>query len=249
VVAAISAARAVPPTNNAPPTISGTAKEGSTLTANEGTWTGSPNFTYAWQRCDKDGGSCSAISGATQKTYVLKGVDNANTLRVTVTARNADGSLSRTSVPTAVVSPAATPAPAPAPSGCPSGTGSVQVADMALPARLLIDRFVIEPGIVRPNSGSLTVRVHVMNTCGQAVSGALVAISAVPFNQFRSVGEQPTDANGMATLTMRQLRGFPAASKQQLLAMMLRARKPGENVLAGVTTRRLVSTRVNLNAV
>jgi hypothetical protein len=71
--------------------------------------------------------------------------------------------------------------------------------------------------------------------------------TAVPYNQF-TPREQPTGADGWATLRMDRLRGFPAnPGHQQLLVMMTRARKPGENVLGGVSSRRLVSFPVSLS--
>ncbi len=103
----------------------------------QGTWTGSPTFAYDWLRCDRDGGSCSTISGANDETYVLESVDDANTLRARVTAKNADGSNAATTVPTAVVTPAA----APPTTSCTPGSGSVPVANLSLPTRLVLDRF------------------------------------------------------------------------------------------------------------
>jgi len=95
---------AAAPTNTTPPKISGTAREGSTLTASNGTWTGSPTtFTYQWRRCATDGTACGDISGATKATYTPVAADQSHTLRVVVTAANAEGTASATSDPSDVV--------------------------------------------------------------------------------------------------------------------------------------------------
>ena len=234
------AAPQAPPGNQSPPTISGTPQEGATLTANNGTWSGSPTaFDYQWRRCDENGGACSNIGGATQRTYVLRRPDVGNTIRVRVTARNADGANAATSVPTAVIRAAAAP-----PSGC-AGNAPIPVTSVAPPERLSIDGQSITPSIVRRSSQTITIRAHV--SCnGKAVQGALVLVEVVPFNQYNSPGEATTGADGWAQVTMPQLSGFPAARQQQLLVAFLRARKPGENVLGGVSTRRLVSFPVDL---
>jgi hypothetical protein len=91
-------ASAAAPVNTAPPTISGTAKVGSTLTANEGTWSNSPtSYSYQWQRCASDGRACGDISGAASKTYSPVTGDVGHALRVVVTATNADGHAAATS--------------------------------------------------------------------------------------------------------------------------------------------------------
>lgn len=132
------AAAQAAPRNDSPPTISGTAEEGKTLTATTGRWSGTDPITYAysWRRCDSDGGSCSGIGGANQSTYTLKKVDVDNTLRVRVTATNKDGSVNATSVPTGVVRAAAAPPPA---AGC-AGNAPVQIASVAPPERLTVDQ-------------------------------------------------------------------------------------------------------------
>jgi hypothetical protein len=95
------------PKNTSPPTISGTAKVGQTLTADPGSWSGNPTgFTYAWQRCNADVVICTPIAGATAKTYGVTSADLGFRLRVRVTAQNAKGSGTAFSALTAIVQPA-----------------------------------------------------------------------------------------------------------------------------------------------
>jgi hypothetical protein len=101
----------LPPSNSSPPTISGTAQAGQTLTAGPGSWTGTAPISYAyqWRRCDSGGAGCVDIAGATATTYVLTAGDVGATIRVAVTASNSAGSSTATSPQTAIVVSAAAP--------------------------------------------------------------------------------------------------------------------------------------------
>lgn len=236
-----SAASSAAPANLEPPIITGRTEVGSTLTANVGRWSNNPtDYLYQWRRCDENGGSCSSISSATSRTYVLKQVDRENTLRVRVTARNADGSTQATSAQTAVVtSPSST-------TGC-ARPAPVPVSELSLPERLNVDRQELDPAVVGRSTESLRVRFRVTACNGKAVQGALVYVTAVPYNQFTVPAEVQTGADGYATLDMRRLSGYPATGQQQLLVMFVRARKGGEPELGGISTRRLVSFPVDLS--
>ncbi len=99
-----SAANAAPPENTAPPSVSGAAREGSTLTATRGSWTNSPTaFTFKWQRCSTDGVGCIDIASASTNRYTLATADVGRRVRVVVTATNADGRDLAPSGPTEVV--------------------------------------------------------------------------------------------------------------------------------------------------
>ncbi len=93
--------------NTALPTISGTVTDGETLTAADGTWTGTPtiSYTYQWRLCDAAGDNCADIPGATDATYDVTSGDVDGTLRVAVTATNAAGDATAESDPTTQVAP------------------------------------------------------------------------------------------------------------------------------------------------
>ncbi|MFL5925775.1 MAG: hypothetical protein ACJ77E_02425 [Gaiellaceae bacterium] len=249
VVAGLSnAANKAAPVNSGEPKITGAAEVGETVTTSNGTWTNAPtSFSYQWRRCDAQGNGCSNIAGADTSSYLLKKPDEGKTVRVRVTAKNADGSATATSNATAVIKAKAAPGPTTS-NGCPtSGSGTLDASDVAPPARLLIDGQTVSPSTISRSTTDLTVRFHVSACSGRSVSNALVLAEAIPFSQFSIPAETATGSDGWATMTMHQDRFFPASSRQQLLAVFVRARKAGENILGGISTRRLVSFPVRLN--
>ena len=93
------------PTNTSPPTISGSADEGHTLTIKSGVWSGSTpiDHSYRWRRCGSAGTGCVDIAAATATTYTLTAADVGHTIRVRDTATNTYGTGSVDSAATAVV--------------------------------------------------------------------------------------------------------------------------------------------------
>jgi hypothetical protein len=99
------------PRNLTRPAITGTAHEGSVLTASPGSWSGTPSsYAYTWKRCNTRGRLCLPVLGARSASYILTPPDLAARLRVTVTAYNSAGHSSSTSAASAVVSGAGVPA-------------------------------------------------------------------------------------------------------------------------------------------
>ena len=112
-VAASGATGGAAPKAQKLPTVQGGNQVGQVLTAQVGTWTGSPtSYSYQWRRCATGVTSCVAIAGAGGDAYTTSPGDIGSVISLTVTAIGAGGAGSATAKPTAVIVAAPVPAPA-----------------------------------------------------------------------------------------------------------------------------------------
>ena len=232
---------ATPPTVRTLPTITGVAEVGRTLTATNGTWSGTEpiTFSYQWGRCG--GAGCVAIAGATAQTYVLVAADQGHRMRVQVTATNSAGSRTALSRASAVVQ---SPTP-PGPAGqikLADGKISIPVTSVSPPQRLIVSGVQFQPLVVRSRD-PFTARFRVTDTRGFVVRGALVYMLGLPYGRIANVPEQQTGTDGWVAFQVQPTARLPLVNGGALV-VFVRSRKPGENLLAGVSTRRLVQVRL-----
>jgi hypothetical protein len=101
------------PGSLARPSISGVAREGQTLAASPGEWSGTPTaIHFQWKSCARPGYRCFDLTGATGTTHRLTHADVGHSVAVVVTASNSGGSAAATSAytaPVAAAPPALTP--------------------------------------------------------------------------------------------------------------------------------------------
>lgn len=228
---------AVQPSGNAPantrlPSITGTAQQSVTLKVDNGTWTGTSPiaYDYTWQRCDSNVANCSTFitHSTTASSYTLGVADVGKRIRVEVQAKNSIGSSYVYSPATAVIAAAKTT----------QSATTVAVQNVSLPDRLIIDKVSFSPNPVQSRNTTIQARFHVSDVKGLSVQGALVFALGLPYGWTYNSPEQTTDASGWATIALRPTRNMPL--KRADLVMFVRARKPGDSLLAGVSTRRLV---------
>lgn len=224
------------PVDKTPPAISGTFKEGGTLNVDEGNWTASPSptFTFQWQRCDATGGGCIDLTGVTAKSYKPVTADVGATLRVKVNATNSHGSTLATTQETPLI----------APLGGTGGSGkAIAVSQVSLPNLLTIDNLRFTPNPLRSHD-AFVARFHVSDTRGFSIQGAQVYAIGLPYSWLRAAPEATTDSTGWASITMQPTLSMPI-KRGGALVLFVRARKPGDNLLAGVSTRRLVQVGIS----
>lgn len=226
------------PENTALPSVSGSAVVGETLTAQEGSWSGAPDrYTYQWRQCDAAGSACAAIAGATGKIYGVRSADVGRTLRVEVTAVNPRGRSTAISNATAAVRAASG-------GGGGGGTGSaVPISSVSLPDRLVASAVSFSPTAISNRNDDVTLSVRVTDTRNRLVQGALVYATGVPFGRITTMPEVATGDNGVATLQFRPTARL-TLRRGTAVQIFLRVRKPGDDPLAGVSSRRLIQITI-----
>ena len=223
------------PAQTSPPTISGTAAVGQTLTATTGSWKGTQPITFSvkWQACNNEGESC-ALNGAIGTTYTVKSGDAGKRLRIKVIAKNTAGQTAGLSEPTDVV-----PGGGGSGGGGGGGGNAIPVSEVQ-PAgdRLVVDKVVFNPNPVTSRSVPIHVTITVKNTKGKLVQGALVFFRSTPI-----VTSTPTDAptgpDGTVSYNITPRSDFPIKNGFSV-QFFAKAYRQGDPTLAGVSGTRLV---------
>jgi hypothetical protein len=229
------------PANTKAPSVSGSWVEGQTVTVSPGTWSGAAPITYSyqWLRCNSSGGSCSAIGGATAATYKLTATDVGHKVRVNVTGKNSGGSTTVMSGEGGLVASAG-------PAGIttlPSGEKSIPVTSVPKDQRLIVDRVIFTPNVVRSRTSPMSVQVRVKDTRGYVVRDAIVYVRSTPLVTRAGQARRPTSADGYAVFQMQPTAKFPSA-RRGAVQFFVKAYRTGDPPLAGVAGYRLVQVVV-----
>ena len=221
----------IAPVSTVLPVLSGVAEVGQTLTAGPGSWVGTPPIAYGyqWQRCAQPG-SCQAIAGATASTYVLAPADRGTSVRVVVTAGNANGSTPATSARSHVVAAAGSLGAV----VLGNGLTSVPASSLAPPDRLVVDR------VQHSGTGSrIVVGLRVRDLHGRVVRGALVQVTAISAGALAPRPERASGQDGTVTFALR-----PRAQQGGTLYLLVHLRRQGDDPRAGISNRQLVQVRL-----
>ncbi len=174
-----------PPVAQNPPTITGTAQQGQTLTEHHGTWTNEPtSYKYQWLQCESMGSGCMPIAKASEQTYTLTALDVGHTIEVQETASNGLPSVNpASSLPTEAVLAA--------PPTATFGTKTVGASVAAFVAeRKRVNRYALT------GNGSVTKLTTYLAPAGpagqQALKGVLYADAAGAPGALLGVTEQLT---------------------------------------------------------
>jgi hypothetical protein len=125
--------------------------------------------------------------------------------------------------------------------GAPSGS-AISISDVALPNRLIIDRVAFSPFILRTRQ-RVVARFRVTDSQNHPVRGALVFAVGIPFGNMTTPPEQATGPDGYVTFVFRPTVRLKIHG-QGSQPFMVRARKSGERLIGGVSTRRLVNLSI-----
>jgi YVTN family beta-propeller protein len=186
------------PADSAAPSISGTAQQGQTLTASNGTWSGNPTYSYQWQDCDSSGSNCASISGATGQSYTLTGSDVGSRVRVIVTATNSGGPTPANSAATAAISatPATSTTPGTTTSTPPSTTTSATGTSP-------VDAVTIAPGALSAGlQATAAGQVSVPLQCPAVVVGVCAASGTLSISVNPDAA--PVNANALTAHAVDQ---------------------------------------------
>jgi hypothetical protein len=220
------------PAETAPPTISGQAVVGQTLTATTGTWKGNHpiSYTFKWQTCNSAATSCSP-NGATGNTYTVVAADVGKRVRVKVIAKNNAGQTPGLSDPTAVVTSSS--------GGGGGGNGSsVPVGSLVAGDKLVVDTVNFSPNPVTSRSTPIQVKIKITDTKGKLVRGAFVFFRSTPIVTSTPT-DAATDSNGTVIYTITPRSDFPLKTGYSV-QFYVKAYRQGDPTLAGVAGTRLV---------
>jgi hypothetical protein len=166
------------PFATARPTVGGDAAEGGTLSAGDGSWSGTPALSRSWRRCDAGGGNCAPIDGANGTTYTPTGADVGSRLRVRVTASQGR-TVSSDSEPSGVVAARAAQPGGGGGGGQGGGTDStaptVRIALGRTTLQRVIKRGFIPVSATCNEACSITLRADVTRKLSKRLGGVKIA--------------------------------------------------------------------------